>query len=151
MNCDTLIDYNGVNLNYSPYTNCFKEEIIEDEMYIINLPPIQRVLKFSANISSSIETFIKTAVGKNYDNFILTGLEALVNLTLIGRVEYITNDNNVNVVTFKNNHNLYIALPENFQQTNKVTSKCYIQHMYLKPLDNKRFYFSILCLNTLEF
>lgn len=151
MNCDTLIDYKGINLNYSNYTNCFKEEILEDEMYIVNLPPIQRVSKFTADISSNINSFIKIPKGKNHEDIILTGLQALVQLTLIGRVEYITTENNVNVVSFKHTHNVYISLPEDFQQTNKVSPKCYIQHMNLRPLDPKRFYFSILCLTTLEF
>ena len=146
-----LVEFKGINTNYSPYINCFKEELIEDIIQINQIPPMQYIVKFSATITPSIDDFIKTPKGINCDGLKLTGIQALVRLILNFRVEYITTENSLGLYTCKYLFNSYIALPEYFENTHKVNTKSYIQHIDIRNLDNSRFYFNLLCLNTLEF
>lgn len=151
METDMLVEFKGINTNYSPYINCFKEDLIEDIIFLKELPPIQYIVKFSATVNPVIEDFIKTPKGLNCDGVKLTGLQSLVKLTFNFRIEYISTDNSLGLHTCKYLYNTYIALPEYFENTHKVNTKSYIQHINIRNLDSSSFYFNLLCLNTLEF
>ena len=151
LNYDQIIEYIGINTDYAPYINSFKETIIEDIIFIDNQCEIQYITKLSVTITSEVEKTTKSCTGINLDNFKLTGFQSTVNLCINGRLEYLDTTNSIGIYSFSLPYIVHIALPENFKTPYTLVSKSYIQHISAKQISEKSFYFNLLTLNTLDF
>ena len=151
MDYNQVVEYIGINTNYSPYINSFKETIVEDTIFINNSSEIQYITKFSVTIKADVGNIIKTSTGVNLDNLKLTGVLSTVNLLINGRLEYLDNNNSICLYSFSMPYIIHIALPENFNSLYNIVPKSYIQHMSVKKLSDRAFYFNLLALIALEF
>lgn len=144
-----IIDFQDVNSSYFDYVSYFKQDIVED-ILVIEDTNIACITKASANIVSKVDSFINTTTGINQDNFELTGLMCIVKNEIVGRIEYITNENTMKLHTFKLPNSSYISIPIEYRGSSKINASSFIQNVFIKDLGENKIYISILYVSSLD-
>lgn len=140
----SFIEFDEINNQNYCYTPYFEHDVIEGVINLGKDIDILEITKLALDIESTINKTIKTPYGVNLYKNKLSGLCAVVDHKVQGRLEFITTENNFRMIPFNFYKGSYINIDKAIKNTHKLSCNSNILHSFCKKTDSNNLYFSAL-------
>lgn len=145
-----LIEFEKLDSSDYMYINYFKQDVFEEILQLDCICDILQITKVSASINTTVDSFVNMPTGENIYGEKLTGLCIAIKHNLIGRIEYITSQNQIRLFSFDIPKTIYIAIDDNLKNIHRINSSASIDHIFVKKLSDNRVYLSSLFLSIIN-